>query len=144
MDRAIVLATDTKAAPKETVDAVSTEEGERGFWTAKSSVEPRVGSTAVFGFPGTEATVKMRVDEIGSDAVRWTCLGDFPHWERSTVTWTTGPAPSGPGTRIVFRHEHFSGDYPEAEFGSVAYTWALILERLQRYLDSGKPQPFFP
>jgi hypothetical protein len=143
MDRTIVLAADTKAAPKEVIDAISTEEGERGFWTADCTVELRTGSTAIFRFPGTEAAARMRVDEIGADVVRWTSLGDFPHWEGSAVTWRTLPAPDGNGTRMLFRHDGFSGDYPEADLGSVAFTWALILDRLQRYLESGTPQPFF-
>ena len=34
--------------------------------------------------------------------------------------------------------------YAEVDLGHTAQTWALILDRLAKYLATGTPQPFFP
>jgi hypothetical protein len=34
--------------------------------------------------------------------------------------------------------------YAELDLGHTAQTWALVLDRLAKYVESGKPQPFFP
>jgi hypothetical protein len=33
--------------------------------------------------------------------------------------------------------------YAELDLGHTAQTWALVLDRLAKYVESGKPQPFF-
>jgi hypothetical protein len=37
----------------------------------------------------------------------------------------------------------FGDGYAELDLGHTAQTWALILDRLVKYVESGKPQPFF-
>ena len=77
--------------------------------------------------------------------VRMHVTSGFPFWEGSTWEWVLGPAARAEsGTSVLFRH-HGSGDgYAEADLGYTAQTWALILDRLQRYVASGSPQPLFP
>jgi hypothetical protein len=68
----------------------------------------------------------------------------FPLWTGSTWEWELGPtARAGSGTGVLFRHYGFGDGYSEIELGRTAYTWALILQRLARYAETGTPQPFF-
>jgi hypothetical protein len=45
---------------------------------------------------------------------------------------------------VLFRHYGFGEGYGETDLGHTAQTWALILDRLQKYAATGIPQPFFP
>jgi hypothetical protein len=61
--------------------AITTKAGEAAFWTSNCDVEPVVGSVARFGFPAAPVDLYMRIDALEpGETVRWTCLGDFPHW----------------------------------------------------------------
>jgi hypothetical protein len=48
------------------------------------------------------------------------------------------------GTSVLFRHYGFGDGYAEIDLGHTAQTWALIMERLARYVATGTPEPFFP
>ena len=139
---------DVAANPGTVYEAITTEKGERGFWTADSRIEERVGSVAEFRFPGAPAVCKMRVDELDPERkVVWASLGDFPLWAGTTVTWELAHTPDDApmkGTRVLFRHAGFSDEYAGWMYASVNYTWGQVLARLRGYAETGEPQPYFP
>jgi len=124
-------------------EAITTKAGQAAFWTSDCDVEPVVGSIARFGFPEAPVDLRMRIDELSpGERIRWSCLGDFPHWAGTTVTWTLSPAPSGSGTAVAFDHDGWKADYPDGEYARVNYTWARIVGALKAYAESGNPAPF--
>jgi len=124
-------------------EAITTKAGEAAFWTSDCDVEPVVGSIARFGFPEAPVDLRMKIDELRpGETVRWSCLGDFPHWAGTTVTWTLSAAPSGSGTTAAFSHDGWQADYPDNEYARVNYTWGRIVGALKAYAESGKPAPF--
>jgi uncharacterized protein YndB with AHSA1/START domain len=138
----ILLAVDIDADPTSVYEAITTQKGEAGFWTSDNDTEPAIGSVARFGFPGAEAGAKMRVDELDlGRRVVWTSLGDFPNWKDTAVTWDLeGRAGK---THLMFRHGNWPEDYPDQEFASVAWVWAMVVARLKGYAETGDAQPFF-
>lgn len=124
--------------------AISTREGQAGFWTPNNTVEPKVGSVAEFRFKAAPVPVRMRIDALEEGRlVRWTCLGEFQGWKDTTVTWALSPSADGKGTKLAFRHGDLErAGYPEAALGSVNYTWGQVLARLKAYAETGRPQPF--
>jgi len=127
-----------RAAVKE---AISTSKGLASFWTSDSTAMPVVGSEARFGFQGAPVPLRFQVDKIGDTGVDWTCLGEFPYWEGTTVSWSLGDEPEHGGTRVLFRHAGFPEDQPEWELSTVAMTWAKILERLKVLVETGSAEP---
>jgi hypothetical protein len=124
-------------------DAITTQAGEAAFWTSDCDVEPVVGSVARFGFPGAPVDLRMRIEALeAGQTVRWSCLGDFPHWAGTAITWSLTPAPSGAGTAVTFRHDGWGDDYPEDDYARVNYAWGRIVGALKTYAESGKPGPF--
>ena len=124
-------------------DAITTKAGEAAFWTSDCDLEPVVGSIARFGFPAAPVDLRMRIDELSpGQQIRWSCLGDFPHWAGTTVTWTLSPAPSGSGTAVAFDHDGWQADYPDDEYARVNYTWGRIVGALKAYVESGQSAPF--
>jgi hypothetical protein len=76
--------------------------------------------------------------------VRMHVTSGFPFWEGSTWEWELGPATRAEsGTGVLFRHYGFADGYPETDLGHTAQTWAMVMDRLAKYADSGTPQPLF-
>ena len=124
-------------------EAITTQVGAAAFWTPDCEVEPIVGSIARFGFDGAPVDLRMRIDElVRGERIRWSCLGDFPHWAGTTVTWVLSPAPPGDGTTVGFRQDGWTDDFPSGDYARVNYTWARIVGALKAYVESGTPQPF--
>jgi uncharacterized protein YndB with AHSA1/START domain len=141
MTRDIVLGIGVHAAPEPIVRAITTGGGLASFWTPTATAEPVVGSEARFGFSGAPMPLRMRVDAIEPDRVTWTCLGDFPFWEGTTVEWTLVPETEHGGTNLLFRHLGFPDEQPLFAHGSVAHTWATILDRLKVLAETGTATP---
>ena len=132
------------AEPATVFKAITTREGEAGFWTTANTTTPKVGSEAQFRFKEAPVPLRMRIDALDANKrVKWTCLGEFPGWKDTTVTWTLTPGTDGKGTKLEFRHGDLAS-YPPAAVGSVNYTWGQVVARLKGYTETGKPQPLFP
>ncbi len=142
MDRSITLAVDVEADPSRVVDILSTTGGQRAFWTADCDVS---AARARFGFVQAPVDLEADVTVEPGKLVRMHATSGFPFWEGSTWEWELGPATrAASGTSVLFRHYGFGAGYGETDLGHTAQTWALILDRLQKYVASGTPQPYFP
>ncbi|MGH2684673.1 MAG: SRPBCC family protein [Actinomycetota bacterium] len=136
-------AVEVQADPGALYRAITTTEGEAGFWTRDNETRPEEGSVARFGFPEAPVDVRMRIEKLEADRrVEWACEGDFPNWGGPSVTWTLEPKDGG--TRVLFRHGGWPKKYSDEEWASVNFVWGQIVGRLKGYAESGKPQPFFP
>jgi uncharacterized protein YndB with AHSA1/START domain len=141
MSRDILLGVEIDAEAQRVYEAITTKEGLSSFWTSDSVAEPEVGSEARFGFAGAPVPLRMRVDALEPNAeVAWACLGEFPHWSDTRVTWSLSQGEHA-ATRVFFRHAGFPDEQPEYEFASVSYTWAIVLERLKELAEKGVAQP---
>jgi uncharacterized protein YndB with AHSA1/START domain len=119
--------------------AVATQEGLRGWWTADSSAEPRVGSVARFGFGRAGAGFEMRIDVLEPGRhVEWSCLGHDDEWRGTRLVWTLEPAVGG-STRLRFVHGGWRA--PDGWFGVCNSTWGELMYRLKAYAETGRPNP---
>ena len=142
MSRSITLAADVDAEQTRVFEALSTTEGHRSFWTEDCDVS---ADRARFGFPSAPVDLEVDVTTEPGKLVRMRVTSGFPFWEGSTWEWELGDAMHAEsGTGVLFRHYGFGEGYAEADLGHTAQTWALILDRLDKYAASGTPQPFFP
>lgn len=143
MGREIMFAVDVDAEPKVVYDTIATEEGLKSFWTPDVNAAPEVGTVARFGFEEAPMDIRMRIDRLQPGAeVTWTCVGDFPYWTDTTVSWRMQQNPDGPGTRLTFSHTGWPEDQPEHEYASVSFTWGQIVARLHDVLPSGRSDPY--
>lgn len=142
MDRSIILAVDVDAGAARVFEILSTTAGQRAFWTADCDVS---GDRARFGFAAAPVDLVADVSTEPGKLVRMRVSSGLPFWEGSTWEWELGEATRAEtGTSVLFRHYGFGDGYPESDLGHTAQTWALILDRLAKYVASGDPQPFFP
>ncbi len=142
MSGTITLAADVDADPAVIIRALNSSHGQRAFWTADADVS---AGRARFGFPQAPMDLEADVMIQADKGVRMTVTSGFPFWEGSTWEWELSPTTrTGSGTSVVFRHYDFQDSYPDADLGYTAQTWALILDRLGKYLATGESQPLFP
>ncbi len=136
------LALDIDADVARIFEILSTTAGQQGFWTADCEVG---ADKARFGFEQAPVDLEVAVSTEPDRLVRMTVTSGFPFWDGSTWEWELGAATRAEsGTGVLFRHYGFGEGYPEADLGHTAQTWALVLQRLGQYAESGTPQPFFP
>jgi uncharacterized protein YndB with AHSA1/START domain len=143
MAGAMLHAVEIQADPKEIYDTLTTATGLASFWTPNVEAEPTERSVATFQFTGAPVPLRMRIDELEPGTrIVWSCLGDFPHWRGTSVTWELAPAPEGSGTTVLFRHDGWGPDYPDMEYAHVNFTWGQIVARLKVFSENGQAQPF--
>ena len=141
MDRSIALAADVDADQTRVAGVLSSTEGQRAFWTEDSDV---FADHARFGFAEAPVDLETTVHVEANKIVRMRVTSGFPYWTGSTWEWElSGATRTGSGTSVLFRHYGFGEGYPELDMAHTAQTWALILDRLVRYIATGDPQPLF-
>ena len=130
---------DVDAPPQTVLEAVTTTEGIKGFWTSAAEVPGDVGETLKLEFAMAPLPFDLRLEQSDDRTVVWRTETFPPHWVGTTVRWDV-EAREG-GSTVGFRHVGFADD---EEAGRVAYTWGQIMVRLKEYAETGIPNPVFP
>lgn len=134
-----VFLVDIDAGNEAILEALTTQEGIRSWWTTDAAV---TGDALDLGFPDTPARFSLTVDGVSEDEVGWTSSGEFPpHWQGTNIKWQIMSPPEGAGSQLFFTHGGFAE--PDPLLGHTAYTWATLLGHLKSYLETGEKAPFF-
>lgn len=137
----IVFELEIEAPAERIVEALDTEDGIAGWWTADVDFAGGVGSIMKPGFPVAPVPFELSVDEVGLGRVAWTSVGDFPpHWAGTRVLWTL--TPTAAGTLVHFSHDGWASD--AGPFASSALTWGRLMDTLKTYVETGVAAPLFP
>ncbi len=127
-----------KASPEKVFAAVATQAGLRGWWTADSNTDEKLGGNAEFGF-GKRATVfRMAIEKLDPGRhIAWACLGDHQEWKGTTLNWVL--TPDGKDTILQFTHGNWrsASDY----YAMCNSTWGELMYRLKDYAEGKSPGP---
>ncbi|MDO5970129.1 SRPBCC domain-containing protein [Flavivirga aquimarina] len=127
-----------KAPIKKVYDALTLEEGLKGWWTDDTSAKHELGNINHFKF-GSEYFNKMKVLELNFPSnVSWECVDGDKEWI---------------GTKLAFELEEKEGDTylkfshlnwaDESEFfGFCNYHWGRFLYSLKSLCETGIGQPY--
>lgn len=127
-----------EASPRKVYDALATQTGLRGWWTADSTADERVGGHAQFGFMKRAVVFKMTIEELTPPArVVWACHGDRDEWRGTKLTWEV--VPEGQGAILRFRHANWQT--ASHFFASCNSTWGELMYRLKAYVEGKNPGP---
>jgi hypothetical protein len=137
----IALATTVEAAPSRVYDVVRSTDGQKAFWTSDCELDDRHGR---FGFLEAPVDLNVSISLVADELVRMKVESGFPGWNGSTWEWALSAHHDEPErTDVQFRHYGFESGYGETDLAYTAQSWAMILDRLDRYLKSGVPDPSF-
>jgi uncharacterized protein YndB with AHSA1/START domain len=129
---------DVDADTQTVLEAITTTDGIKGFWTTRAEVPARVGGTLKLGFAIAPAPFDLRLEQSDGRTVVWRTETFPPHWVGTNVRWDVEPRDEG--ATVTFRHAGFPD---EQEAAQVAYTWGQIMVKLKQYAETGRPEPVF-
>lgn len=126
------------APPERVYAALATSAGLKGWWTADTKADEKVGGKAEFGFDKRGMVFRMTIDKLEpGKTVVWNCHGDHPEWEGTTLTWNIAREDSG--TTLRFTH---SGWKSASDFCATCNSsWGELMHRLKAYAESGRTDP---
>jgi len=122
--------------------ALSTQEGFRGWWTTDCDVDAREGGEAEFRFNQGQVAMRFRFDRLDRDkAVRMTCIGhkNNEEWQGTTLSFDLEPQ-GAEATEVRFRHDGWarkSDCYDQCVGG-----WDHFMKSLKGYVETGTGAPF--
>ncbi len=121
-------------------EALSKQQGYRGWWNAVGEVGESPGSEAKLRFvkEGQPVNMKFRIDELKpNESVRWTCTThDAPPWVGTTLNWRIKEA--GGSSVVSFDHAGWKDEAPPP----VIQGWKHFLGSLKSFVETGKGQPW--
>jgi len=125
--------------------ALTTLEGQRGWWTSDCEVGDAVGQESVFRFdPMGEAhghmEMRFRIDRLDADrTVAWTCVGqrNNPDWQDTRLTFTL--TPSGGKTRLDLVHSAWRER--TVVYDACVAGWTHFMQSLKAYAETGTGTP---
>lgn len=136
-DYHVLMQFDIDAEPDVVRRALETEEGIRAWWSKRTDLEE---DGLRVSFPDVPQPFEFEVRDR-ADQLDWVTGGFPPWWAGTTIRWAVEPNPEKPGTRLHFSHRDSDPDNPLISITIPA--WALIIQRLKGYAETGQPQPFF-
>jgi uncharacterized protein YndB with AHSA1/START domain len=126
------------ATPDKVYAALATENGLKGWWTADTRADEKVGGKAEFGFENHGMVFRMNIEELApGKRVVWSCHGDHPEWDGTRLTWNI----SEENGATVLRFTH--GDWKSmSDFCcSCNSTWGELMYRMKDYVEGRNPGP---
>jgi uncharacterized protein YndB with AHSA1/START domain len=127
-----------RVAPGQVYEAITTQDGVRGWWTRDTVLDSKLGGTAEFGFFNHRSVTKVRVDELTEPShVGWKVLAGPPGWEGTTISFDLRA--DGNDTVLSFAQRGFKqADEP---YAITTTTWGRYLGSLTQYLETGRGTP---
>lgn len=137
----ILLRMPVDAEPKTAYEALATSDGVNGWWSNHTEGPDGVGSTMKVAFPDAPMTFDFEVTEdIPGERVAWRCLAGPPEWIGTDISFDIEADAEG-NTSVLFSHDGWATT--EESFPFIAYSWAQILPRLKKLVETGERNPFF-
>ena len=129
---------DIAAEPEKVYAALTTEVGLRGWWTADSKTDQKVGGKAEFGFDKRAIVFRMKIEKLEpGKSVVWSCHGDQPEWNGTKLTWTL----EKDGKETIVRFNHGGWKAATAMFAICNSSWGELMYRLKNYVEGRNPGP---
>ena len=126
------------AAPEKVYAALVTQDGLRGWWTADTKADEKVGGKAEFGFDKRGIVFRMNIEKLepGKQVV-WSCHGDHPEWNGTRLSWQLTPQDGGTTLRFTQSGWEAITDC----CASCNSTWGELMYRLKDYVEGRNPGP---
>ena len=137
----ILLRMPVEAEPKVVYDALATSDGVNGWWSNHTEGPAGPGSTMKVAFPDAPITFDFEVArEKPGELIEWHCLAGPPEWVGTQVGFEIQADDEG-NNSVLFKHDGWTTT--DESFPFIAYSWAQILPRLKKLVETGERDPFF-
>lgn len=125
-----------KEAPAKIFDAITTEEGIKGWWAKQTIAKPQVGFVNVFTFENDRN--EFRVTElVPNRKVEWLGVQAFEEWIDTTISFNLEEKDG----KTVLRFAHSGWKAATDTFAVCSYDWAQFLRSLKSFCETGTGSP---
>ena len=133
----ICLTFSTRAPAAKILDALTTIDGLKAWWTQGVSGNPDKGGTLLFRFTG-DAGFDMHVAENNEEQVIWECVRGPDDWLGTRIEFTLSEDKGR--NRLSFRHAGWKTESPH--FHGCSMKWATFMLSLRDLVETGEGRPF--
>lgn len=128
----------TIAAPQPRVfEAITTPTGISRWWTTDVQL---AGTTLDVGLDGGAVRLRFTADDVDPPVLaHLTCTEGPDEWPGTQLAFRLRPDPAGGGT--ILRFWHGGWEYEDGILPSCSFDWAMRLDSLRRYLETGTGSP---
>jgi uncharacterized protein YndB with AHSA1/START domain len=136
----------TIAAPAKNIfDAITTPEGLAGWWSTDAEATPELDSITKLRL-ATGAQVVLRVDLLEApELVHWECVEGPEEWVGTTIALRIEALDRDddgqPDGVCRLRFWHGGWPYADGMMPRSSFEWAMRLDSLRRYLETGTGSP---
>jgi uncharacterized protein YndB with AHSA1/START domain len=128
------------ASPEKVYAALATQAGLRSWWTADTEADEKAGGKAEFGFDKRQMVFRMKIEKLEpGQQVVWSCHGDQPEWNGTTLTWNIAREDG----RTVLRFTQSGWNSMSDMYAMCNSTWGELMYRLKNYLEGRNPGPLW-
>ncbi|HLW51740.1 MAG TPA: SRPBCC domain-containing protein [Candidatus Angelobacter sp.] len=126
------------ASPEKVYEAVATQKGFQGWWTADTTSDEKTGGKAEFGFDKRAMVFRMSIDKLApGKQVVLSCHGDHPEWNGTVLTWDLIPQNGSTTLRFTQSGWKAATDF----YAACNSTWGELMFRLKDYVEGKNPGP---
>jgi uncharacterized protein YndB with AHSA1/START domain len=133
----ICLSIGTRASASTLLNALTTVDGLKAWWTSGTSGNPAQGGTIEFRFGGNGG-FDMRVVKSDDTQVQWECVSGPEDWLGTRLEFEIQK--SDTQNKLMFRHAGWRSENPH--FHHCSTKWATFLLSLRDLVESGQGRPF--
>jgi hypothetical protein len=127
-----------RAARDDVLDALTTLDGVRSWWSRDAEGDAAAGGELRFRFGRPEPRLVLHVDEASPDVVAWRCCHGPDEWLGTTMTFAISE--DAGEVALLFTHAGWREAVPFEAHCSTK--WAFFLLGLKSLLEGGQGTPF--
>lgn len=125
-----------KASPEQVYEAVTTQDGIKGWWCKDTTAKPELGFLNLFIFGPYRNEMKVTALEPAKK-VEWQCMQSVDEWVDTSISFELEE--KNGNTILRFQHAHWRAatDF----FAACNYDWALFMKSLKTFCETGTGNP---
>ena len=137
---------DIEASPDVIFDAVTTNEGYHGWWTATCEIDCTPGHRSAVRFEKEKVTEMMvfeTLELVENERLVWRCLENnvFPSWVGTVLFFEISSGPKQ--SRFNFLQKSDDADWKNhPDYPSTKEGWIFFLNSLKDYCETGEGAPW--
>lgn len=125
-----------KNTPEKIFDAITTEEGLKGWWATQAIALPEVGFVNLFTFGKYRHEFKVTT-LVPGQKVEWGCLNSIDEWIGTTISFDLEQR----GGNTILRFSHSGWREITDTFAKCNYDWAQFIKSLKLLCETGTGAP---
>jgi uncharacterized protein YndB with AHSA1/START domain len=128
------------ATPSRVVEALTTKEGIRGWWTTDVDCDSeKREATFRFEKQSEVMTATFRLDSADERGVAMTCVHTTNNGDWLGTKLVFDLAVDGDGTQVVLRHSGYPAQ--NEVYANCTKGWSFFITSLKSYIETGKGEP---